>query len=340
MKRILSLFLALIMSLSIVGCGQPSTDRESNEAKPSSNYPITITDQADRTITIDKKPERIVSGYYISTSLLIALDQKENLIGIEAKAGKRPIYKLSAPELIKLPNVGTAKEFDLEGCATLRPDLVILPMKLKNTVSTLEDLGITVLLINPEDQELLTEAIKLVAKATDSNTIAEQLLTFTFSQQKRLELALKKEEKPKVYLAGNSNMLSTAGNAMYQSDMINLAGGNNVANEINDKDWAIIDYEQLLAWDPEYIILASDAEYTCEDVLSDPNLVDCTAVSKGNVYQMPNKAEAWDSPVPSGILGSVWLSSILHPNICNKKECNEIIEEFYETFYDFQYNQI
>ena len=48
---------------------------------------------------------------------------------------------------------------------------------------------------------------------------------------------------------------------MYQSDMIRLAGGKNVAAEIKDTYWAEIDYEQLLTWDPTYIILASNAVY-------------------------------------------------------------------------------
>ena len=62
-------------------------------------------------------------------------------------ASKRPIYSLSAPELIELPNVGSAKEFNLEGCIALKPDLVILPKKLKEAAATLSELGITVLLV-------------------------------------------------------------------------------------------------------------------------------------------------------------------------------------------------
>ena len=57
------------------------------------------------------------------------------MVGIEAKADKRAIYKLAAPDLIELPSVGTAKEFDLEGCAALSPDLVILPLKVKGRSS-------------------------------------------------------------------------------------------------------------------------------------------------------------------------------------------------------------
>jgi iron complex transport system substrate-binding protein len=158
-------------------------------------------------------------------------------------------------------------------------------------------------------------------------------------QEEMLSGKLASVEAPSVYLAGNSSMLSTAGDAMYQSDMIRLAGGTNVAAEIEDTYWVEIDYEQLLNWNPEYIILASDADYTVEDVLADPNLVDCAAVVNGNVYQMPSKAEAWDSPVPSGILGSVWLANVLHADLLSEADCAAVIDEYYENFYDFTYSE-
>ena len=63
---------------------------------------------------------------------------------------KRQIYSLSAPELQSLPSIGTAKEFDLEGCAALTPDLVIVPAKLKDSIHQMEELGLTVLAVKPE----------------------------------------------------------------------------------------------------------------------------------------------------------------------------------------------
>jgi len=324
MKRILALMMALVMLLSAVSLAE--------------GYPLTVTDQAGREVTIEAKPERMVSGYYISTSLLIALGLEEKLVGIEAKASKRAIYRLSAPELIDLPSVGTAKEFDLEGCAALSPDLVILPLKLKNAAATLEGLGIDAILVNPEDQALLTEMMNLIAAATGTQEKAQSLKDFTAAQEAMLAQALKEAEKPTVYLAGNSSMLSTAGDAMYQSDMIRLAGGVNAAAEIADAYWVEISYEQLLAWDPEYIILASDASYTVEDVLADPNLAACKAVVNGKVYQLPSKAEAWDSPVPSGILGAVWLAGVLHPECVSQEDCGRLIDEYYEAFYGFKYS--
>ncbi len=336
MKKILSLLLVFAIVLSFAACANPETP---DGGDSSAVYPMTVTDQAGRTVTIEKEPQKLVSGYYISTSAIIALDLADKLVGIEAKADKRAIYSLSAPELISLPNVGTAKEFDLEGCAALDPDLVILPIKLKDAAETLTSLGIDVILVNPENQQLLEEMVTLIGKVTNTEAKANELLGFISAQNTRLTNTLANADKPKVYLAGNSNMLSTAGNAMYQSDMIRLAGGVNVASDITDTYWVEISYEQLLTWNPEYIILASDATYSVEDVLTNPNLADCDAVKNGNVYKMPSKAEAWDSPVPSGILGAIWLSSVLHPTVCTETEASEIIDSYYETFYDFKYSE-
>lgn len=82
--------------------------------------------------------------------------------------------------------MGTAKEFDLEGCTALEPDLVILPMKLKDAAATLEELGINVLLVNPEDQPQLEDMISLIAEATNTQAQAEKLLKFMDDQETML----------------------------------------------------------------------------------------------------------------------------------------------------------
>lgn len=311
------------------------TETPATEPAVVSPYPMTLTDQADRAVTLAEEPQRIVSGYYISTSALIALGVKDRLVGIEAKANKRAIYKLSAPELIELPNVGTAKEFDLEGCIALKPDLVILPIKLKNAAASLEELDIPVLLVNPESQTLLFSMVDLLAAAVNAEEKAAAMHDFVSAQDERLSRIT--GEMPRVYMAGNSALLSTAGSKMYQSDMITLACGENVAAELTDTYWADISYEQLLTWDPEYIVLASDATYTVEDVLNDPNLANVRAVREGKVIHMPSDLEAWDSPIPGGVLGSVWLASMIHSDEITAEEATDIITAFYEQFYGFTY---
>lgn len=239
LKKCLSLFLICSLLLSLAGCNtsskpagtgttasseatselssETSSDDVSTEAdEKETSYPVTVTDQADRTVTIEKEPAKIVSGYYIPSSLLIALGLSGKVVGIEAKADKRPIYKLAAPELQELPNVGTAKEFDLETCASLSPDLVILPLKLKDAAKSLTELGMPVLLVNPESPDQLSEMISLIATATNTQDKADQLLDFINQEKEMLTTSLATaDDTPNIYLAGNSSLLSTAGPAMY-----------------------------------------------------------------------------------------------------------------------------
>ena len=342
MKKTISLLLALAMLVSLAACGRSDTAAQTTATtEPESGYyPVTITDQAGRQVTIEKEPQRLISSYYITTSLIMALGLDGRLVGVEDNAGLRPIYGLSNPKILELPSIGTVKELDLEGCAALSPDLAILPMKVKDSVDDLEALGIPVLLVKPESQELLAQMIRLVGEATNTREQAEKLLGFIETQTQFLETTLADVQRPDVYLAGNSSFLTTAGDAMYQSDMIRLAGGNNVAGAIPDTYWAQIDYEQLLLWDPAYIILPSSAKYSVADVMADPNLAQCRAVVSGQVYQIPGDAESWDSPVPGSILGALWLAGILHPDRLDETACADIMDEYYETFYHVTYSEI
>ncbi len=60
-------------------------------AETAVTYPLTVTDQLGREVTIEEEPKTLASGYYISTSLLIALGVQNELVGVEAKADKRNI---------------------------------------------------------------------------------------------------------------------------------------------------------------------------------------------------------------------------------------------------------
>ena len=298
-------------------------------------YPLTVTDQLGREVTIETEPKTLASGYYISTSLLIALGVQDELVGVEAKADKRTIYSLSAPELQSLPSIGTAKEFDLEGCAALTPDLVIVPAKLKDSIPQMEELGLTVLAVKPEDQDKLYGAIDLLAQATNTVARGEALKSAIEDNLLSLREAIGDAEAPTVYMAGNSSVLQTAGPAMYQNYMIENAGGLNAAASVEDTYWAEVSYEQVLDWDPDYIILASDADYDVDSVLNDAALADCTAVKEGHVYQLPHAIEAVDSPVPGSFLGSVYLGSVLHPEQVSEQFYHDCADAFYTAYYGF-----
>ena len=127
--------------------------------------------------------------------------------------------------------------------------------------------------------------------------------------------------------------MSTAGSKMYQNTLIEMGGGENVAAATEDDYWAEVSYEQILEWNPQVIVIVPEAEYTKDDVLSDPQLADVDAVKNQQVYEMPSSFEAWDSPVPSAMLGSLWMASVLHEDACSFDQFKDDAADFYKTFY-------
>ncbi len=351
MKRLTALFLTLALLLSLAACGaapaEPTvpagTAAPVETAAPVSSAPaepkstaITLVDMAGREVTLEKEAETIVSCYYITTYACMALGVSDRIVGLEKKADSRPIYHMAAPGLLELPNVGSLKEFNVEAAAALEPDLVIMPIKLKGHADTLAELGIAVLVVNPETQEGLEEMLKLIAAACGVKERAEALLAYYQAKRDALqESTLLISTIPLVYLGSNSSLLETAPSAMYQSDLISLAGGLNAAAELEGDYWTGVSYETILTWNPDVIIIPCGASYTKEDVLSDAQLADIAAVKNGAVYQMPQEIEEWDSPIPSGILGALWLHSVLHPTFYTFEAFQADVTEYYEAFYGF-----
>lgn len=351
MKRInkwLAMLLAVVMVLSFAACGKEPAPAPQPEPTTDVTYPVTVKDMAGREVTLEKQPERIVSGYYISSSACIALGLTDKMVGIEDKSAKRPIYKLAAPALIDLPNVGSAKAFDLEACIATEPDLVILPMKQKDTAQTLQEMGIATLLVLPESHEQLIEMFTLIGTATNTVKQAEKLISYyntKLSAVTELTKDLTDEQKPVVYIGSTSDILRTAPREMYQASLITTAGGKNAGDVLEGSSWTDIDNETFLTMNPDIIVIPTDnfavssPDYTAEDVMNNPTFSDVTAVKNGAVYQMPVGYEAWDSPVPSGILGTLWMLKTLHPELYPAEQFAADVNEFYTVFYGFSVNE-
>ncbi len=349
MKRIIALLLTLTLMTTLAACGSgapetaPATEpavsgteaiatEVPTEARSTS---ISLVDQIGREVTLEEPAQTIVSCYYVTTYACMALGIADRIVGLEKKADSRPIYHMAAPGLIELPNVGSLKEFNVEAAAALDPDLVIMPKKLKDHADTLSELGIAVLVVDPETQEGLETMLTLIAAACGVEEKAQDLLNYYDEKLAEVAALTGGGEKPSVYLASNSSYLETAPKAMYQSDLITLAGGINAAADLEGDYWTEVSYETILTMNPDIIVIPCGASYTREDILNDASLADCAAVQNSAVYQMPQEIEEWDSPVPSGILGILWMTSVLHEEVYAFDAFQADVVSYYETFYGF-----
>nr|WP_302773289.1 ABC transporter substrate-binding protein [Clostridium paraputrificum] len=332
-KKIISLFiLGILMSTFVVGCGSNNVESKDNK--------VTVVDQLGREVELDGTPEKIISSYYISTSLLINLGVQDKLVGIEAKAKTREMYKKVAKELIDLPVVGTSKEINIEECANLNPDLVIIPTRLKEFIPKFEELKIPVIAIEPETLDQFKETVKLIGKAVGKEEKANKLVNYyddTISKVKELNKNL--TEKQNVYLAGSDSVLKTCTSKMYQNYMFEVCGGENVTKELTDGYWTTISVEELVKKNPDVIYMVGYASYSKDDILKDERLKGINAIKNNKVYVFPSTLEAWDYPTPSSMLGILWLENNLHPDLYSKEDYIKDAKDFYKEFYDIEVSE-
>ncbi len=318
---------ALLLVLA-VGLGMAGCKRQEDKGTT-----VTVVDQTGREVQVPKDVNRVVSGYYISTYMALAMGAVDKLVGIEMKADTRPLYHKVAPQVIELPGVGTAKALNVETVLGLEPDLVILPAWLEETAQQLEDLGLATIVIEPEDLDSLAEAFLLMGKAMGCEERAQAIVDYYEEKVHEVQnLADGKEEKTRVYLAG-SEPLRTVSGGMYQHSIIELAGGRNVSAEVGEGYWANVSLEQVLAWDPEVIVLADYSESGIEQLNKDPKWSGVTAVKKGRVLRFPSPIEPWDSPGPSAVLGILWLTHVLNPDVYTQEQFEAEVSTFYGQFY-------
>lgn len=324
MKRFMKGMLAFLLCLTMSACTQGDTPKEES---------IKIIDQAGREVTLQQPAEKIVSGYYIATSTLIGLGQKDKLVGVEMKADKRVIYQKAAPNVMDLPAMGNKKSFNVEECAKAAPDVVFLPVSLKSYVDKLEELGMKVILLEPESREGFDEAVNIIAQACGAQGRAKSYFAFRDAIESNYLQNEKKEQKT-VYFAG-SDILEASGEAMFQGELIHQAGGVNVITDNDRTSWLTISKETLLKADPAYIFVENQGADI--DVLTkDATWQGLQAVTEEQIYEFPSTLETWDTPNLSYCLGELWMSSVLYPEHVSRQDVIKEAIAFYKEFYGIE----
>ena len=99
--------------------------------------------------------------------------------------------------------------------------------------------------------------------------------------------------------------------------------------------------EQVISWDPEYIIAWTDNGYddsgSYSKILSDSQWSVIQAVKDKHVYETPAVPQNWFDRPPSvnTIIGIKWVQNLLYPDYADydiKKEA----KEFYKMFYHYE----
>src|SRR4030042_1281670 len=286
-----------LISLMLLGC---------TPKHPSGN----IVDGLGRQVTISAIPQRIVSLAPSNTEILFALGLGNKVVG--------DTEYCSYPEAAKTkPKVGGFSTVDIEKVVSLRPDLVLAThIHNKTVIPALENLGITVVALAPHSLNEVLGSIALAGKITGQDKEAAELVNNMNTRIKGITdktQNLPPDQRPRVFYVTWHDPLWTAGPGTLSHDVIDQAGGQNIASDINgDKT---IDLETVINRNPEVIIVSvgmgTGKDLPWQYIKSESRLKNTQALLNGRVYKIDG--DLIDRPGPRIVEALEKMAQFIHP---------------------------
>ena len=271
-------------------------------------YPITVKDFANRTVTIEAEPKRVVTLAPSITEDLYYLGLFDRVVGVTN-------YDDFPPGVSKVAKIGGyGKYANLEKIAALKPDLIIADGYSLSILNKLEEIA-PVLIVDPHSLSDIPRALDLLGKVFNAEDAAKRATDEFNAKINAISSAVKNEPRVKVFYIVWNKPLMTAGGGTFISDVITLAGGKNIFDDA--KGWPSVSVEQVIERDPEVIILTPHCGMKVEDVYSGP-LAGTTAAKDGRVYMIENESDLIH-PSPRVVNGLEIVAKLLHPDVFKAK---------------------
>ena len=219
-------------------------------------FPATITDFQNRSVTVGKRPDRIVSIGPSITEFLFALGAGGRVVGTDDFSDEPAAAK-------GLEKVGGIK-VNFEKVVALRPDLVLIVKFSDGTIEKLASAGLLVLVVDPQTAGDVARTATLLGRAVgaEGEALARDIQKKVDDVRARTAAAT---SKPRVYHeidASDPTKIFTVGPGSYIADLIEIAGGLNIAAKATSA-YPQLSAEEILRADPEVIVLAA-ADYSAK----------------------------------------------------------------------------
>jgi iron complex transport system substrate-binding protein len=275
--------LAALLATMLVACAPavaPSASAPTTVASPTPtpSYPMTVTDDRGKTVTIAAAPQRIVSIAPSATEIVFALGAGDRIVAVDDFSD----FPAAARALPKVGGTRTSPE----RIVAHRPDL-ILAVTQGNLAPGLEAQGQNVIVFDAGDIEGVYKNIQLVGRILGRDAEAGALVG---RMRARIEAVAAKAKgispKPRVLHevdATDPTRIFVAGPNNFIDSMITTAGGVNVA-ATGDKKFPQLSVEEIVRADPQVIVLG-DAKYgmTPEKVKARTGWAGIDAVRSGRI---------------------------------------------------------
>jgi iron complex transport system substrate-binding protein len=255
---------------------------------------LTVKDFRGQRLILKKPVERIVCLIESSLSGLFMLGAEKRIVGISTNVYQGSVfpYYAALDQRIKnksIPAPGNWDFVNIESVIALKPDLVIIWADQRESIKALEDRGIAVYGVFVARKEDVYKEMLDFGIMTGTRARAEELISYTKSEIERFRkriVSIPELHKPAVYYMWAQGNLETSCGGSTVNDLIELAGGRNVCASIA-REHAVVKLENVLAWNPEVIVMWYNEKKNPADIMNDPQWKTVRAVKSRQVHEFP-----------------------------------------------------
>lgn len=278
-----------------------------------------FVDHRGKIITFAKPPERVVAIVRSAPIIYRSIDAKaDNIAGMNKDSLTRyftkGIYADLLPELAKVDISAAQDGFvpNVEAILAQKPDAVIQWTHDEKLIEPLERVGLTVVGWQCCTEQDRLDYLTLTGYMTGRNDRAQAILKAQADTLKTLDGKVSKLDAatlPTVlHIDKVADQIQVIANG---SQNLALSGVSNPAADNTGEWWRTVDFEQLLVWNPDIIVIPAYADdLSPEDFFDNPVLASLKAVKEKRVYKQPVFARTPDAP--EIFLTSEWLAAIAH----------------------------
>jgi len=323
----------------------------------------TIIDMLGRNLTVPYVINRVLTTSPIEMQLVYML-APDKLAGLSQVYNGAPTpgepLKPLVPEFMKpLPVVagwyGT-QTGNFETFIGERPDIILdaqhsFDPSGKPDVETFQEKfgNITVVELNSTWADTVTgytDAIRFVGDLLGVPDQAQRLINYyqdAMDYVNSITAQLNDSTKVRVYYAEGKDGLSTDPKGSQHTQLLSFCGAINVAdvNLLPGYGMAIVSPEQILAWNPDIIIIGRGSQISLyKTVMSNTTWSSINAVMNHKVYVRPDNPFSWfdGPPGPMQILGMYWMVHTLYPAQTSGLDLSSNIKLFYSEFMHYNLN--
>lgn len=313
MKRMAALLLALVMTLTLLGCGQVQ-DTTPDDASTDTDT-VTVTDMIGREVTVAPGSyQRVVCigagalrmySYIGDTALLCGVEDIDNTTLADRPkmfdGVARPYVLAYGDVFAALPSCGVggpnAQAAEAEKILSCQPDIIISEYEdVEKTDALQQQVGVPVITLRAGVDGVFAEAfpgsLRLLGQLFGREDRAEELISFIESETAELTRRtadVAEADKPGVYVCGLGNWGTTNHLMTVQSyATFRVANIRNVVNDLATDGIQPIEAEKFAALGGSMDIMLIDAaavKNIAPLYQEDPTLLDtCKAWQDGSVY--------------------------------------------------------